>query len=106
MSIKARCNDIGSLALTRSSRKQIKVPAGQHWREVPAVMAPGAFSLHHRLTYHGSHPNLTTVPRRSFAIHLRAEDATPTPGNDQQYDYVSFLNNPAICPVIWDERVP
>ena len=86
------------------TRKQIQVPAGQNWREVPAVMPPGAFSLHHRLTYHGSHPNLSPLPRRSFAIHLCAEDATPTPGSDQQYDYVGFLNNPAICPVIWDAQ--
>jgi ectoine hydroxylase-related dioxygenase (phytanoyl-CoA dioxygenase family) len=88
------------------TRHQIPVPAGEEWREVPAVLPPGAFSLHHRLTYHGSHPNREATARRSFAVHLCTDLATPLPGKSPGYDYVSFLNDPAVCPVIWDAALP
>jgi len=88
-------------------REQIVVPPGEHWREVAAVMPAGAFSLHHRLTYHASGPNVSTAPRRSFAIHLRTEQSTAKPGqalnptDKHHYDYVGHLDDPTICPVIY-----
>jgi ectoine hydroxylase-related dioxygenase (phytanoyl-CoA dioxygenase family) len=84
------------------TRSQIRIPAGEHWAEVPATMPAGAFSVHHMLTYHGSHPNRESTPRRSFAVHLCAEGSTPLPGNTGHYDYVSHLDDPSTCPVIWD----
>ncbi len=46
---------------------------GGAWSEVAAVLPPGGVSFHHRLTVHGSGPNLGPGPRVSFAIHLRTE---------------------------------
>ena len=63
-------------------RKDIDLPDGAVWDEVPGLLEPGAVSFHHRLIYHGSRPNLSESPRRSFAIHLRTEDSRPIPGAD------------------------
>jgi ectoine hydroxylase-related dioxygenase (phytanoyl-CoA dioxygenase family) len=85
----------------------IPVPDGYQWEEVSAVMPAGAFSLHHRLTFHGSRANTSGVPRRSFAIHMCTERAVPTlarvddPHDPATYDYVSHLDNPAICPIVY-----
>jgi len=85
------------------ARAQAKIlPPGQTWQEVSALMPAGAFSLHHRLTVHGSHPNRLTTARRSFAIHLRTENSTPTPEKvDYYHNYVSFLDDLQDCPVIY-----
>jgi hypothetical protein len=83
------------------------LPEGAVWKEAPATMPAGAFSVHHRLTLHGSRPNTAMAPRRSFAIHLRTEKSTPTPATDVDptgpghYDYVSFLHDHRICPVMY-----
>ena len=78
------------------------LPTGENWREVAALMPAGAFSLHHRLTVHGSRPNQMTTARRSFAIHLRTEKSTPTPEKvDYYHNYVSFLDDLQDCPVIY-----
>jgi ectoine hydroxylase-related dioxygenase (phytanoyl-CoA dioxygenase family) len=86
-------------------RDKIVVPAGETWREESGAMPAGAFSLHHRLTFHGSQPNVSMVPRYSFAIHLRTEKSTPMPDPKAKetgaYDYVSYLDDPQICPVIY-----
>ena len=79
-------------------RAGIHVLAGQSWQEVPAVLPPGGVSFHHRLTFHGSGPNVSGHTRRSLAIHLRTDrwqikpDAWPA----------KFLDNPAVCPVIFE----
>ena len=93
-------------AADEKQRAGIAIPAGETWREESGAMPAGAFSLHHRLTFHGSQPNMSTFPRYSFAIHLRTEKSTPTPKSktgpdDKEYDYVSYLDDPAICPVIY-----
>jgi ectoine hydroxylase-related dioxygenase (phytanoyl-CoA dioxygenase family) len=84
-------------------RKNIPMPDGAKWTEKSGAMPAGAFSLHHRLTFHGSQPNVSKIPRYSFAIHLRTEKSTPTPApaGSTGYDYVSYLDNPEICPVIY-----
>jgi ectoine hydroxylase-related dioxygenase (phytanoyl-CoA dioxygenase family) len=89
---------------TDQQRSQIEVPAGSMWEEVPAVLPPGSASFHHRLTFHGSGPNVSGGPRRSFAIHLRTEnselaDLSVLPPD--QAAYLSYLDDPAICPVIY-----
>jgi len=78
------------------------LPEGEKWKETPAIMKPGAFSLHHYHTFHGSYPNLDNAPRRSIALHLCSENATPTPGNSGGYDYASYLDDPKKCPIIFD----
>lgn len=91
----------------QAQRDQIPVPPGAEWIETPAIMPAGAFGLHHRLTYHASGPNVSSLPRRSFAIHLRTEQSTATPGqalnptDKHHYDYVGHLDDEEICPVIY-----
>src|SRR5262249_12795961 len=49
-------------------KAKVHIPGGQQWTEVSGPLPPGGFTLHDDLTWHGSGPNHTTVPRRSFAI--------------------------------------
>jgi ectoine hydroxylase-related dioxygenase (phytanoyl-CoA dioxygenase family) len=84
-------------------RRVLPVPAGAAWDEVPAVLAPGAFSLHHNLVLHGSGPNMSLLPRRSFAIHLRTERGVPLEGDDVHY--VTGLDDVDKHPVLFDRRM-
>lgn len=81
-------------------REQIEVPPGEQWQEVPALLPAGGLSFHHRFTYHGSGPNLSSQPRRSFALHLRTEKSRPV-ANSQEY-YVARLNDPEVSPVLYE----
>lgn len=76
-----------------------KAGPGAAWDEVSGALPSGGVSFHHRLTIHGSGPNLSDRPRRSFAIHLRTERSVPTDG--AQDIYVSRRNDPTACPVIF-----
>jgi hypothetical protein len=86
---------------------KVQLPPEEKWRDESGAMPAGAFSLHHRLTFHGSQPNISKIPRYSFAIHLRTEKSTATPRgalnstDTAGYDYVSYLDDPSICPVIY-----
>jgi ectoine hydroxylase-related dioxygenase (phytanoyl-CoA dioxygenase family) len=80
-------------------REAIRVPDGQAWEEVPALLPPGGVSFHHNLTYHGSSPNRTPQPRRSFAIHMRTERSRPV--DDARKGLTQFIGDPAYCPVIF-----
>lgn len=83
-------------------RAQIQgVAAGVDWEEAPAILPPGGVSFHHNLTYHGSGPNLSGAPRRSFAIHLRTEKSHPRDG--QRQGLTQFIDNLDYCPVIYGE---
>jgi hypothetical protein len=81
----------------------IEPPSGEEWKDESGAMPAGAFSLHHRLTFHGSRPNTSSIPRYSFAIHLRTEDSQPIPvaSDDTGYHYVGHLDDTAKCPVIY-----
>ena len=81
-------------------REQIPVPEGAAWEEVPAILSAGCISFHHRHTYHGSGPNLSDKPRRSFAVHIRTEKAEPVDRVSQYYN--QHLDDPAFCPVIYE----
>ena len=81
-----------------AQRAGIRIPEGEKWQEVPALLPPGGVSFHHHLTYHASGPNLTAEPRRSFAIHLRTERSRPV--NDARQGLTAFIDDPAYCPVI------
>jgi ectoine hydroxylase-related dioxygenase (phytanoyl-CoA dioxygenase family) len=80
-------------------REAICVPEGQAWEEVPALLPPGGVSFHRHLTYHGSGPNRTSEPRRSFAIHMRTERSCPV--DDARKGLTQFIDDPAYCPVIF-----
>lgn len=83
-----------------AQRKDIPVPEGETWDEVEAVLPPGAVSFHDRHTYHASGPNVSDAPRRSFAFHLRTENARPVEGRNDYY--VQHLDDPAYCPVLYE----
>jgi ectoine hydroxylase-related dioxygenase (phytanoyl-CoA dioxygenase family) len=88
---------------TDLQRDQIAVPEGESWSEAVAAVPAGAASFHHRLTFHGSGPNTSSGPRRSFAIHLRTErselaDLSTLPAD--QASYMTHLDDPAICPIV------
>jgi ectoine hydroxylase-related dioxygenase (phytanoyl-CoA dioxygenase family) len=80
-------------------RETIRPPEGAAWDEAPALLQPGGVSFHHNLTYHGSGPNRTEQPRRSFAIHLRTERSAPAGG--ARRGLTEFIDDPAYCPVIY-----
>jgi ectoine hydroxylase-related dioxygenase (phytanoyl-CoA dioxygenase family) len=80
-------------------RASFDLPEGAEWREVEAVLPAGAAAMHHRMMLHGSGPNMSAAPRRSFAIHLRTEKSRPL---DTALDvYVDHLDDPDVCPVIY-----
>lgn len=83
-----------------AQRKDIPVPEGEAWDEVEAVLPSGAVSFHDRHTYHASGPNVSDAPRRSFAFHLRTENARPVDGRTDYY--VQHLDDPAYCPVLYE----
>lgn len=84
---------------TESQRQRIRLPEGAVWEEVTAVLPPGGVSFHHHHTFHGSGPNHSGRPRRSFAIHLRTERSRPLGG--QRQGLARFIDDPAYCPVIF-----
>lgn len=82
-------------------RQSIDAPDEAEWEDVAAILPPGGVSLHHCLTFHGSGPNTSGAPRRSFAIHMRTENSRPKDG--VRDGLARFIDNPAYCPVIWGE---
>lgn len=83
----------------RAQRLGIRVPDGEQWDEIPAILPPGGVSFHDQLTFHASGPNLTAGPRRSFAIHLRTENSRPV--NDERKGLARYIDDPARCPVLY-----
>lgn len=75
------------------------LPEGAVWKEVAAVLPPGGVSFHHNLTLHGSGPNRSGVPRRSFALHMRTERSRPV--EDRRSGLTAFIDDPSYCPVIY-----
>ncbi len=84
-----------------ATRDMITLPAGQTWTEVSALLPPGGVSTHHNLVFHGSGPNTSGRPRRSLAIHMRAENARPVPR--EREGLVRFIDNLDFCPVIYGD---
>jgi hypothetical protein len=79
-------------------RAGLSLPPDAEWREASIELAPGEATMHHRMTVHGSRPNLEAWPRRGFALHMRTERATkidPYPPFTDEHDLVE-------CPIIWD----
>ncbi len=82
-------------------RETIRNAHGQEWREVPAILPPGAASFHQKLTFHGSGPNLSSQPRRSFAVHMRTEKSRPK--GDLRQGLTAFIDDPTHCPIIYGD---
>ena len=83
-----------------AQKKNISVPEGEKWEEVTAVLPPGAVSFHDCHTYHASGPNISPVPRRSFAFHLRTEKSWPVKGRNDYY--LQHLDDPHYCPILYE----
>ena len=83
-------------------RQALPIPAGQEWQETQVLLPAGGASFHHCLTLHGSGPNLSTKPRRSFAIHLRTEKSRPVEG--RRAGLTSYIDDPQYCPVIYQKN--
>ncbi len=81
-------------------RAAIPVPAEAEWQEVPALLPAGGASFHDNYTYHGSGPNNSGRPRRSFAIHMRTEKSRPV--GDRREGLASFIDEYEKCPVIFE----
>ncbi|MEM7134080.1 MAG: phytanoyl-CoA dioxygenase family protein [Chloroflexota bacterium] len=84
-----------------AQKDAIKVPLGKRWDEVAALLPPGGVSYHHRHTFHGSGPNLSSLPRRSFALHIRTENSNPKPDAEKNI-YTSNLDVAHICPILYE----
>ncbi|GAB4185845.1 MAG: hypothetical protein Kow00105_00240 [Phycisphaeraceae bacterium] len=84
-----------------SQKSAFKVPDGQRWTEVLDLLPAGGFSFHHCLTIHGSGPNHSNGPRRSFAIHLRTENSSLRPGT--QPALTRYIKDENLCPVIYSK---
>ncbi|MBZ0304259.1 MAG: phytanoyl-CoA dioxygenase family protein [Anaerolineae bacterium] len=83
----------------QDKKNEIQVPEGEVWSEVTATLPPGGVSFHHCLTFHGSGPNYSSRPRRSFAIHLRTDKSRPR--HDPPEGLARFIDNPDYCPIIF-----
>jgi hypothetical protein len=80
-------------------KNAITLPEGRTWEEVPGTMAAGGLSFHHCLTFHGSGPNTSGRPRRSFAVHLRTQNSRPV--GDRREGLTQFIDDTTLCPVIY-----
>ncbi len=74
----------------------------QAWEEVTAVLQPGGASFHDDLVYHGSGPNTSGLPRRSFAVHMRTDRSRPKDGRRE--GLTQFVDNLDYNPVIFGAR--
>ncbi len=83
-------------------RDGLRLPADARWEESPALMQAGGLSLHSCYTLHGSGPNTSGRPRRSFAIHLRTQNSNPV--NNQREGVTRYIDDETICPVIYGTR--
>ena len=84
-----------------AKREAIQRTHGREWVEMPAILPPGGASFHQKLTFHGSGPNVSSQPRRAFAVHLRTENSRPK--DDAREGLTSFIDDPGYCPVIFGD---
>jgi ectoine hydroxylase-related dioxygenase (phytanoyl-CoA dioxygenase family) len=80
-------------------RSSIPVPPGERWEEVPAILPPGGVSFHDDYTLHASGPNVSGADRRSFAVHLRTQNAHPV--RNMRVGLSEFIDDEQLCPVIY-----
>jgi hypothetical protein len=80
-----------------AQRQAIRAPEGAAWDEVSAVLPAGGVSFHHNLTFHGSGPNTSGRPRRSFAVHLRTENSRPV--SHERGGLTAYIDDPVASPM-------
>ena len=80
-------------------REKFSVPADATWEEHAALLPAGAASFHHRRTIHGSGPNTSSGPRRSYAVHLRTERSKEIGSAPEIYH--EHLSDDAMSPILF-----
>jgi hypothetical protein len=83
-------------------KSEIKLPSQAVWEEEPALLPPGYASFHDCYTYHGSGPNHSDGPRRSFAVHMRTDKSRPV--EDKRAGLTRFIDDLELCPVIYGKE--
>lgn len=78
----------------------MQAPTGETWEEGAAVLPPGGVSFHDKLVLHGSGANISGLPRRSFAVHLRT-DKSALREPDTRAGLSEFIDQPDYCPIIF-----
>jgi len=93
---------------------------GAEVRRVPIVIPRGHVSFHHCRIYHGSGPNLSTLPRRAVSLHMqdgenRHRHATRLDGSQVVYNHDVLVRknadgdpdyaDPEYCPALWKAEV-
>ena len=86
-------------------RQSIRLPDGEQWREVPALMASGGVSFHSEHALHGSGQNHSDEPRRSIAISMRTEKSCPIDGRrvglTEFYGSLHDIDDEQKCPIVY-----
>ena len=54
--------------------KKFSENAKGDWSDEPAIMKAGQIAFHHGLTFHGSGPNITDLPRYAIAVHMQPDN--------------------------------
>ncbi len=84
-----------------AQKRAIAAQCQSEWIEDTAILPPGGVSFHHCLTVHGSGPNTSNLPRRSFAIHLRTQNSRPV--SNKREGLSQYIDDPSLCPILFEE---
>jgi len=95
--------DGGDFYSQENTSADFDFPPGASWDEKLTLMSPGGMSIHHKLTVHGSGWNVSSEPRRSFAIHLRTEKSAPIDGRREEL--TKYIDQLDICPIIYGRKL-
>ncbi len=82
----------------KGTRGGIRVPEGERWEEVEAVLPRGGMSFHHRYTFHGSGSNTAGFSRMSLALHMRTEKSGIAEGKSDPW-VNKWVNDAEVCPI-------
>lgn len=82
------------------TQQKIQTPDGSAWEEVSGALPPGGVSFHDKLVLHGSGPNVSNAPRRSFAVHMRTNKSAPREPEKRE-GLTLYIDNLVYCPVIY-----
>ncbi len=95
--------DGGDFYSQQNTSDNFNIPSGKSWDQKPALLPAGGMSIHHKLTLHGSGLNVSSEPRRSFAIHLRTEKSAPI--DSRREELTKYIDDMNICPIIYGKKV-
>ncbi len=85
------------------TEQKIAAPEGQTWEEVSGALPVGGVSFHDKLVFHGSGPNHSDSPRRSFAVHMRTNRSAPREPEKRE-GLTLYLDNYEYCPIIYGNK--